>query len=175
MSLFTPSSREQRLALRVGLFTFVALVLFGLVIFFIGRETRLFERKVVYRTYFENVEGGHGAILPGCASDTSGQPGRSASYERTDFTSRPRLPPLPPVPFEESTSREVRMPTGAPRAQLGCRTCATEYEIPHDDSFSLRMLAFFDEHGPGHQPWIDLSAVGLHIPDQRTPERETAG
>lgn len=57
MSLFASTPHEQRLALRVGLFVFIALVLAGLVVFFIGRETRLFERRVVYRTYFENVEG----------------------------------------------------------------------------------------------------------------------
>ena len=71
------------------------------------------------------------------------------------------------------------MPTGSdpPHAQLGCRTCDTTYAIPHDEKFQLRVLAFFDEHGPGHQPWIDLSAAGpLHIPRQRTPDdqRENA-
>ena len=69
------------------------------------------------------------------------------------------------------------MPTGsAPpdraHAQLGCRTCDTAYEIPHDERFPLRMLAFFDEHGPGHQPWIDLSAAGpIRLPEQRQPQR----
>lgn len=64
------------------------------------------------------------------------------------------------------------MPTGtAPHAQLGCRTCGTSYEIPHDDRFQLRMLAFFDEHGAGHQPWIDLSAAGrLTLPASEVQE-----
>ena len=66
------------------------------------------------------------------------------------------------------------MPTTPPHAQLGCRSCGTTYEIPHDERFQLRMLAFFDEHGTGHQPWIDLAGAGLRIPEQRTPEREAA-
>lgn len=66
------------------------------------------------------------------------------------------------------------LPEGA-HAQLGCRTCDTTYAVPHDDRFQLRMLAFFDEHGSGHQPWIDLSAAGpIRLPEQRRPQ-ETSG
>jgi phospholipid/cholesterol/gamma-HCH transport system substrate-binding protein len=57
MSLFTSTSQEKRLALRVGTFVAVALALAGLVVFLIGQETHLFEREVTFRTYFENVEG----------------------------------------------------------------------------------------------------------------------
>ncbi|HSP81136.1 MAG TPA: MCE family protein, partial [Myxococcaceae bacterium] len=57
MSLFTATSREQRFAIRVGLLMALALALAGIIVFLIGRETQLFERQVVYRTYFENVEG----------------------------------------------------------------------------------------------------------------------
>ena len=67
-------------------------------------------------------------------------------------------------------------PLEGAHAQLGCRTCDTTYAVPHDETFQLRLLAFFDEHGPGHQPWIDLSAAGpLRLPEQRAPQaRETA-
>jgi phospholipid/cholesterol/gamma-HCH transport system substrate-binding protein len=57
MSLFTTTSQEKRLALRVGTFVAVALALAGLVVFLIGQETHLFEKEMRYRTYFENVEG----------------------------------------------------------------------------------------------------------------------
>lgn len=57
MSLFTSTSREKRQALRVGAFVAMALALAGVVIFLIGKETRLFERQVTYHAYFENVEG----------------------------------------------------------------------------------------------------------------------
>lgn len=67
-------------------------------------------------------------------------------------------------------------PLEGAHAQLGCRTCDTTYAVPHDETFRLRLLAFFDEHGQGHQPWIDLSAAGpLRLPEQRSPQaRETA-
>ncbi len=57
MSLFTTTSQDKRLALRVGAFVAVALGLAGLVIFLIGEERRLFEKEVQFHTYFENVEG----------------------------------------------------------------------------------------------------------------------
>ncbi|HEX8438632.1 MlaD family protein, partial [Archangium sp.] len=57
MSLFTSTSQEKRLALRVGTFVAVALALAGLVVFIIGQETHLFEKEVTFHTYFENVEG----------------------------------------------------------------------------------------------------------------------
>lgn len=57
MSLFTSTERERRLALRAGLFVAVGLAVAGVVVFFIGRETRLFERQVTYRAYFTNVDG----------------------------------------------------------------------------------------------------------------------
>lgn len=57
MSLFSTTSSEKRLALRVGTFVAASLALAGLVVFLIGEETRLFEKEVMYRTYFENVEG----------------------------------------------------------------------------------------------------------------------
>ncbi|WP_257460299.1 MlaD family protein [Archangium lipolyticum] len=57
MSLFGGTSQDRRLSLRVGGFVALALALAGLVVFLIGQETRLFEREVTYRAYFENVEG----------------------------------------------------------------------------------------------------------------------
>jgi phospholipid/cholesterol/gamma-HCH transport system substrate-binding protein len=57
MSLFSTTSADKRLALRVGTFVAVALGLAGLIVFLIGEETRLFEKEVMYSTYFENVEG----------------------------------------------------------------------------------------------------------------------
>jgi phospholipid/cholesterol/gamma-HCH transport system substrate-binding protein len=57
MSLFTSTSGERRLALRAGLFVAIGLALAGVVVFFIGQETRLFERQVTYRAYFANVQG----------------------------------------------------------------------------------------------------------------------
>jgi len=57
MSLFNSTSREQRFAMRVGLFVALALALAGIIVFLIGRETQLFESQVTYRAYFENVEG----------------------------------------------------------------------------------------------------------------------
>ncbi|MFE8604468.1 MlaD family protein [Archangium violaceum] len=57
MSIFSTTSEEKRRALRVGAFVAMALALAGLVVFLIGEETRLFQKDVEYRTYFENVEG----------------------------------------------------------------------------------------------------------------------
>jgi phospholipid/cholesterol/gamma-HCH transport system substrate-binding protein len=57
MSLFSNTSQERRLALRVGAFVAMALALAGLVVFLIGQETHLFEKEVMYHAYFENVEG----------------------------------------------------------------------------------------------------------------------
>jgi phospholipid/cholesterol/gamma-HCH transport system substrate-binding protein len=52
-----PVRSEQRLIIRTGLFVTGALVLAGMVIFLIGRESRLFERHIRYHAKFENVEG----------------------------------------------------------------------------------------------------------------------
>lgn len=57
MSLFGNTSRERRLAVRVGVFMAVAMAVAGFIIFLIGQETRLFEKEVTYHTYFDNVQG----------------------------------------------------------------------------------------------------------------------
>lgn len=57
MSLFTSTPRERRMAWRAGLFVTGGLVLAGIVVFFIGQETQLFEKHVTYRTYVPNVQG----------------------------------------------------------------------------------------------------------------------
>jgi len=57
MSLFSSASGERRLALRAGLFVAIGLAIAGVVVFFIGQESRLFERQTVYRAYFSNVQG----------------------------------------------------------------------------------------------------------------------
>ncbi|MCP3136739.1 MlaD family protein [Pyxidicoccus xibeiensis] len=57
MSLFTSASGERRLALRAGLFVAMGLAVAGVVVLFIGQESRLFERQAVYRAYFTNVQG----------------------------------------------------------------------------------------------------------------------
>ena len=57
MSLFPSASGERRLALRAGVFVAVGLTLAGVVVFFIGQESRLFERQAEYRAYFSNVQG----------------------------------------------------------------------------------------------------------------------
>jgi len=57
VSVFTNTSRDRRLALRVGAFMVMALVMAGLVVMLIGQETHLFEKQVLYRTYFAGVDG----------------------------------------------------------------------------------------------------------------------
>jgi phospholipid/cholesterol/gamma-HCH transport system substrate-binding protein len=57
VSIFTQTSKDQRLALRVGAFVVMALVLAGIVVFLIGEKTHLFEKQVTYRAYFASVEG----------------------------------------------------------------------------------------------------------------------
>jgi phospholipid/cholesterol/gamma-HCH transport system substrate-binding protein len=57
MSLFTSTPRERRMAWRAGLFVAAGLALAGVVVFFIGQETRLFEEHVTYRALFPNVQG----------------------------------------------------------------------------------------------------------------------
>jgi phospholipid/cholesterol/gamma-HCH transport system substrate-binding protein len=57
MSLYTSTARERKLAIRVGLFVALALMLGGVIVFLVGRETRIFQRHVTFRAYFENVEG----------------------------------------------------------------------------------------------------------------------
>ncbi|RKH44378.1 MlaD family protein [Corallococcus llansteffanensis] len=57
MSLFTSTSKEKRLAVRAGVFVAVGLAVAGVVVFFIGRESNLFQRQVVFRAYFNSVDG----------------------------------------------------------------------------------------------------------------------
>ncbi|RKI32914.1 MCE family protein, partial [Corallococcus sp. AB004] len=57
MSLFTSTSKEKRLAVRAGLFVAVGLAVAGLVVFFIGRESNLFQRQVIFHAYFPSVDG----------------------------------------------------------------------------------------------------------------------
>jgi phospholipid/cholesterol/gamma-HCH transport system substrate-binding protein len=57
MSLFTSTPRERRMAWRAGLFVAAGLILAGVVVFFIGQETQLFEKQAIYRTFFANVQG----------------------------------------------------------------------------------------------------------------------
>lgn len=57
MSIFVSTPRERRMAWRAGLFVAAGLVLAGIVVFFIGQQTQLFEKHVVFRTYFPNVQG----------------------------------------------------------------------------------------------------------------------
>ena len=57
MSLFSSASGQRRLALRAGIFVAIGMAVAGVVIFFIGEESRLFERQAVYRAYFSNVQG----------------------------------------------------------------------------------------------------------------------
>jgi phospholipid/cholesterol/gamma-HCH transport system substrate-binding protein len=51
------SNREKRIIVRAGLFTALALGLAALVIFLIGKERQLFEKRVTYQAAFENVDG----------------------------------------------------------------------------------------------------------------------
>ncbi|MFB1483652.1 MlaD family protein [Corallococcus sp. RDP092CA] len=57
MSLFTSTPKEKRLAVRAGLFVAVGLAVAGVVVFFIGRESNLFQRQVIFRAYFQSVDG----------------------------------------------------------------------------------------------------------------------
>lgn len=57
MSFFTSTEKERKLALRAGLFVAIGLAIAGIVVFFIGRETRVFEKQVSYLALFDNVEG----------------------------------------------------------------------------------------------------------------------
>ncbi|MBN8230465.1 MCE family protein [Corallococcus macrosporus] len=57
MSLFTTTSKEKRLAVRAGLFVAIGLAVAGVVVFFIGRESNLFQRQVIFRAYFQSVDG----------------------------------------------------------------------------------------------------------------------
>ncbi|HME90248.1 MAG TPA: MCE family protein, partial [Myxococcaceae bacterium] len=57
MSELSPAKRERRLIVRAGLFVGAGLTLGAIVIFLIGKESRLFDRHVTYRCAFENVEG----------------------------------------------------------------------------------------------------------------------
>ncbi|HYH98558.1 MlaD family protein [Hyalangium sp.] len=57
MSVFTSTPRERRMAWRAGIFVAAGLALAGVVVFFIGQETQLFEEHVTYRTFFPNVQG----------------------------------------------------------------------------------------------------------------------
>jgi phospholipid/cholesterol/gamma-HCH transport system substrate-binding protein len=57
VSLFTSTEKERKLALRAGLFVGLGLVIAGIVVFFIGRETRVFEKQISYIALFDNVEG----------------------------------------------------------------------------------------------------------------------
>lgn len=56
-SPLNPVDRERRVIVRAGLFVGLALALAGVVVFLIGKERNLFEKAVVYRGAFENVDG----------------------------------------------------------------------------------------------------------------------
>jgi len=56
-SQLSPVDRERRVVVRAGLFVGLALLLAGIVVFLIGKERNLFEKAVVYRGAFENVDG----------------------------------------------------------------------------------------------------------------------
>ena len=57
MSVFTNTSKDRRLAFRVGAFVVAALAMAGLVVMLIGKKTHLFEKQVLLRTHFASVEG----------------------------------------------------------------------------------------------------------------------
>ncbi|MCE9668750.1 MlaD family protein [Myxococcus stipitatus] len=57
MSPFSSASGERRLALRAGVFVALGMAVAGMVVFFIGQESRLFQRQVYFRAYFANVQG----------------------------------------------------------------------------------------------------------------------
>ncbi len=57
MSVFSSATGQRRLALRAGLFVAMGLTVAGVVVFFIGQESRLFERQTTFRAYFRNVQG----------------------------------------------------------------------------------------------------------------------
>jgi phospholipid/cholesterol/gamma-HCH transport system substrate-binding protein len=57
MSFWASGNKDRRRVLRVGLFMALALGLAGSVVFLIGQQTRMFDRHVTYRAYFESVEG----------------------------------------------------------------------------------------------------------------------
>ncbi len=56
-SPLNPADRERRVVVRAGLFVGLALSLAGIVVFLIGKERNLFEKALVYRGAFENVDG----------------------------------------------------------------------------------------------------------------------
>lgn len=53
----SPVDRERRVVVRAGLFVGLGLLLAGIVVFLIGKERNLFEKAVIYRGAFENVDG----------------------------------------------------------------------------------------------------------------------
>lgn len=57
MTSQSPAKRERRLIIRAGLFVAGALFLAALVVFLIGKEGLLFDKQVVYRGAFDDVEG----------------------------------------------------------------------------------------------------------------------
>ncbi|MCL2313742.1 MAG: MlaD family protein [Proteobacteria bacterium] len=52
-----PSERERHLVWKAGLFVGMGLLLAGLVIFLLGRESGLFSDQISYRSAFENIDG----------------------------------------------------------------------------------------------------------------------
>jgi len=57
MTSQSPAKRERRLIIRAGLFVAGALFLAAMVVFLIGKEGLLFDKQVVYRGAFDDVEG----------------------------------------------------------------------------------------------------------------------
>lgn len=56
-TVMNPADRERRVIVRAGLFVGFGLALAAVVVFIIGKERNLFEKAVVYRGAFENVDG----------------------------------------------------------------------------------------------------------------------
>jgi phospholipid/cholesterol/gamma-HCH transport system substrate-binding protein len=52
-----PQARERRVAVRAGLFVAIGLSIAAIVIFLLGKERNLFEKRVSYTGAFENVDG----------------------------------------------------------------------------------------------------------------------
>lgn len=52
-----PQARERRVAVRAGLFVAIGLSIAAIVIFLLGKERNLFEKRVSYNGAFENVDG----------------------------------------------------------------------------------------------------------------------
>ena len=60
------------------------------------------------------------------------------------------------LPFRRARAAEPDRDDLIAGAAVGCRTCDVRLEVPPGQDPTAGTVAFFTEHGEGHDTWVDL-------------------